>query len=148
MESREEEFDLIPKSDVKTIKKLLKKIKRTEDDWTVIKDILHAHSLLVIAPMHDKVETHNHLLVDDGNLIAFTNFGDASAYYKDFVRRKIPEGTYLEIGSLPFDEALDTADEEGMELYIDPPVRPDMFLKYANGRITAAMLFPASRKKG
>ena len=144
-DSQADERNLIPESDVKTIKNLLKKIRRTEDEWDVIKDILDSHSVIYITPIHSKVKTCNRMLVDDGHLIAFTNFKDATAYCKDFVRRKIQEGVQVRMGSLPFDDATETADKEGMDLHIDPPVGNGMFLQYFDGMIRATMCLKIPR---
>ena len=145
-ESQADERNLIPESDVKTIKNLLKKLRRTEDEWDVIRDILGSHSIIYITPIHPKVKTCNRMLVDDGRLMAFTNFNDATAYCKDFVRREIQEGLQVQMGSMPFDDATEIADKEGMELFIDHPVDEGMFLLYSNGRIRATMCLKIPRK--
>ena len=137
------DHNLIPAEDVRRIKELLKKTIRTEEEWTVIKDILASHSLIVVAPTeaNRKVKVCNHMLVDEGRLIAFTNTDDAAQYFKRYIKRNFPEGIYFQMGSLPFGEAVDTSDKKHMDLYIDPPVDPHvMFMYYSKGRIKAAML--------
>ena len=132
--------NLIPQADVEKIKELLKKFKRTEDEWTVIKDILVSHSLIVTSPTSPDVESCNHMLVDSGALIAFTNADDASSYCRDFVKRNCPSG-YFQVGSMPFVTIVETADQEHMNLYIDPPVGRGLFLNYFNGQLKASAVF-------
>ena len=132
--------NLIPQADVEKIKELLKKIRRTEDEWTVIKDILVSHSLIVTSPTSPDVESCNHMLVDSGALIAFTNADDASSYCRDFVKRNCPSG-YFQVGSMPFVTIVETADQEHMNLYIDPPVGRGLFLNYFNGQLKASVVF-------
>ena len=131
--------NLISQADVEKIKELLKKIRRTEDEWTVIKDILASHSLIVTSPTSPDVESCNHMLVDSGALIAFTNADDASSYCRDFLKRNCPSG-YFQVGSMPFETIVETADQEHMNLYIDPPVGRGLFLNYFNGQLKASVV--------
>jgi len=137
------DHNLIPKEDVKKIKELLKKLTHTEEEWTVIKDILASHSLIVLAPtkVDSRIKIVNHMIVDEGRLIAFTNPDDAVIYFKNYIKKNFPEGIYFQMGSLPFEQAVNTSDKKHMDLYIDPPVDPHvMFMYYSRGRIKAATL--------
>lgn len=137
------DHNLIPKEQVAQIRELLNKLTRTEEEWTVIKDILSSHSLIVVAPTraNSKIKIINHMLVDEGRLIAFTNMDDAAIYIKNYIKKNFPEGIYFQMGSLPFEQAVETSDKKHMDLFIDPPVEPHvMYLYYSKGRITAAML--------
>ncbi len=143
IEQQFEEFNMIPKEDVARIKSLLTKTVRTEDEWTIIKDILADHSLILASPKgkDPRIKVINHILVDEGRLVAFTNMDDTVAYFRDYVQESFPEGVQFQTGTMSFVEIANTADKRKMELYIDPPVTDHvMFLCYSKGRISARML--------
>ena len=75
---------MIPKDKVSLINIKLGKSHRKESDWTVIKDILSAHNLIVCEPgvpdRHLKVVEH--ILVEDRILVAFTNLEDCEEHIK------------------------------------------------------------------
>ena len=117
--------------EVATIKSLLALPHRTEEDWCVIKDIFDRRNLICMEPGVDGsgIEVIEHFIVKDGRLIAFTNIEDAMAYMKEIVpkgRGVIP----FQFGTRPFLEAFEIADEESMELYIDPPTEERITEKY------------------
>ncbi len=129
--------------EVATIKSLLALPRRTEEDWCVIKDILDRRSLLCMEPGVDGtgIEVFEHFIVRDGRLIAFTNLEDAMGYMKEIM----PKGSGIipfRFGSRPVLEAFEIADEESMELYIDPPTEKritEKYIAYKDGRLTALL---------
>ena len=117
--------------EVATIKSLLALPHRTEEDWCVIKDIFDRRNLICMEPGVDGsgIEVIEHFIVKDGRLIAFTNIEDAVGYTKEIA----PKGSGImpfQFGTRPFLEAFEIADEESMELYIDPPTEERITEKY------------------
>ena len=80
-----------------------------------------------------------HFIVKDGRLIAFTNIEDAMGYMKEIA----PKGSGImpfQFGTRPFLEAFEIADEESMELYIDPPTKEriaEKYIAYKDERLSA-----------
>ena len=129
--------------EVATIKALLALPRRTEEDWCVIKDIFDRRSLLCVEPGVDGtgIEVFEHFIVEEGRLIAFTNLEDAMGYMKEIA----PKGSGIipfQFGTRPFLEAFEIADEESMELYIDPPTEEritEKYIAYKDKRLTAVL---------
>ena len=139
------DFNLIPKDQVAQIKDLLKKEHRTEDDWTIIKDILQSHAVIVTEPVKPdrRIKVRNHILCEEGNLIVFTNGNDCQRYTKEFILKNLPASTLFQMGSMPFTMAVDIAEKHRMDLLIDPVSAPgDRFMMYVHGKsqIKAVML--------
>ena len=117
--------------EVATIKSLLALPHRTEEDWCVIKDIFDRRNLICMEPGVDGtgIEVFEHFTVRNGRLLAFTNLEDAMGYMKEIT----PKGKGVipfQFGTRPFLEAFEIADEESMELYIDPPTEERITEKY------------------
>lgn len=139
------DFNLIPKDQVAQIKDLLQKEHRTEDDWTIIKDILQSHAVIVTEPVKPdrRIKVRNHILCEEGNLIVFTNGNDCQRYTKEFILKNLPTSTLFQMGSIPFTMAVDIAEKHRMDLLIDPVSEPgDRFMMYVHGKsqIKAVML--------
>lgn len=137
--------------EVATIKSLLALPHRTEEDWCVIKDIFDRRNLICVEPGVDGsgIEVIEHFIVRDGRLIAFTNMEDAAGYMKEIV----PKGSGImpfQFGTRPFLEAFEIADEESMELYIDPPTKEriaEKYIVYKDEQLRAVLTFnPAMAK--
>ena len=127
--------------EVATIKSLLALPHRTEEDWCVIKDIFDRRDLICMEPGADGtgIEVIEHFTVRNGRLIAFTNLEDAMGYMKEIA----PKGSGFipfQFGTRPFLEAFEIADEESMELYIDPPTEEritEKYISYKDERLSA-----------
>lgn len=137
--------------EVTTIKSLLALPHRTEEDWCVIKDIFERRNMICVEPGVDGsgIEVIEHFIVRDGRLIAFTNMEDATGYMKEIA----PKGSGImpfQFGTRPFLEAFEIADEESMELYIDPPTKEritEKYIAYQDEQLRAVMaLKPAMAK--
>ena len=137
--------------EVATIKSLLALPHRTEEDWCVIKDIFVRRNLICVEPGVDGsgIEVIEHFIVRDGRLIAFTNMEDATGYMKEIA----PKGSGImpfQFGTRPFLEAFEIADEESMELYIDPPTKEriaEKYIVYKDKQLRAVLTFnPAMAK--
>lgn len=137
--------------EVATIKSLLALPHRTEEDWCVIKDIFGRRNLICMEPGVDGsgIEVIEHFIVKDGRLIAFTNIEDAMGYMEEIA----PKGSGImpfQFGTRPFLEAFEIADEESMELYIDPPTKKriaEKYIVYKDKQLRAVLTFnPAMAK--
>lgn len=102
------------------IKIKLGKSHRKESDWTIIKDILDAADVLVIEPKDPSFDlmTIDHVLYDDGELVCFTNLTDCEKYMKGLGRRG--KSLNYTIGVMPFIRAIQVADDNNLDLLIDP----------------------------
>lgn len=137
--------------EVATIKSLLALPHRTEEDWCVIKDIFDRRNLICMEPGVDGsgIEVIEHFIVKDGRLIAFTNIEDAMGYMKEIV----PKGSGImpfQFGTRPFLEAFEIADEESMELYIDPPTKEritEKYIAYKDEHLKAVLAFSPAMDK-
>ena len=137
--------------EVATIKSLLALPHRTEEDWCVIKDIIDRRNLICMEPDVDGsgIEVIEHFIVRDGRLLAFTNLEDAMGYLKEIVPKDsgfIP----FTFGTRPFLEAFEIADEESMELYIDPPTEEritEKYIAYKDEQLRAVLAFSPAMAK-
>ena len=129
--------------EVATIKSLLALPHRTEEDWCVIKDIFDRRNLICMEPGVDGtgIEVFEHFTVRNGRLLAFTNLEDAMGYMKEITQKGkgvIP----FQFGTRPFLEAFEIADEESMELFIDPPTKEritEKHIAYRDGHLSAVL---------
>lgn len=114
-------YNLISKDKLALLKIKLGKSHRKESDWDIIKDIFSRHCLLVAEPMEPdaRVEVREHLLVENGVLLAFTNEDDLSGYIGYLNWRDGTPDRVFGLGELPFDDAIDISERFGMDLYID-----------------------------
>lgn len=89
----------------------------------------------------DKIRSIEHILVYKDCLLTFLDIDSATDYMKELK----PEGVrYIQFnfGTIPFFDACGIADEEKMELYIDPLTKDRIggkFMSYHDGQITAVM---------
>lgn len=139
------EFDLIPEDKVSLIKIKLGKSHRKESDWAVIKDILSTHNLIVCEPKDPDrhLKTVEHILVEDGILVTFTNLEDCEEHIKNLNRRDRKSGRLFQLGVMPFDQAVAVSDAYGMDLYIDLQAKANtMCMAYIHGerKIKAVMM--------
>lgn len=139
------EFDLIPKDKVSLIKIKLGKSHRKESDWAVIKDILSAHNLIVCEPKDPDryLKTVEHILVEDGMLMTFTNLEDCEEHIKNLNRRDGKSGRLFQLGVMPFDQAVAVSDAYGMDLYIDLQAKANtmcMVYTHVERKIKAVMI--------
>ena len=137
--------------EVATIKSLLALPHRTEEDWCVIKDIFDRRNLICMEPGVDGtgIEVFEHFTVRNGRLLAFTNLEDAMGYMKEIT----PKGKGVipfQFGTRPFLEAFEIADEESMELYIDPPTEEritEKYIAYKDEQLRAVLAFTPAMAK-
>ena len=114
------EWNLISEEELSLLKMKLGKGHRKESDWEVIKDILGRRNVITfIPPKRAKgITTIEKVLCENGNLIVFTNMEDCTRHIQ-VVQFKGKFRRYVEIGSIPFGNVLDIADQHGMNVLID-----------------------------
>ncbi len=124
MQTNEETFDhnLIPEEKLSILKVKVNKNHRKESDWDVIKDILNTYRIVTIEPIAriKGIRVIDHVLCKNGVLIAFTNSVECQDYVKNMAKLLGKEGLYFTMGSIGFEDVVDIADREKMDIYLDP----------------------------
>lgn len=139
------EFNLIPKDKVSLIKIKLGKSHRKESDWEVIKEILSGYNLIVCEPKSPDrhLKTVEHILVEDGILVIFTNVEDCETHIKNLNLKDGRPDRLFQLGVMPFDQAVAVSDTYGMDLYIDLQAKVNtmcMAYVHGEGKIKAVMM--------
>jgi hypothetical protein len=140
-----EDHNLIPQKELDLIKIKLGKSHRKESDWAVIKDILASHNVVLAEPVRKdpRLPVVEHILCEDNALMVFTNLEDCKEHICSLNRKDGTPGRMFQIGSMPFDEAVQISEENGMDMYIDLQMKTNtMCMCYVprEGRIKAVML--------
>jgi len=105
---------------------------RTQDEWAAIKAFLTGHDVIVMES--EAVPSAGHMTISEGALLAFTTMDKCT----DWIDSSAPKVRFT-IGSMPFTQAIDVADEQHKPLYLD--VRYDgPFICYQNQQLAARML--------
>ena len=143
-----EGHNLISQKNVNLIKIKLGKSHRKESDWVVIKEILSSHNVIVAEPVKPDrlVPVKEHILCEDGSLVVFTNIDDCTEHIIHLNRQDGVPDRLFQLGSMPFIEAVDIAEEYGMDLYIDLQAKPNtrcMCYVAGEGKIKAVMMAKA-----
>ena len=129
------ENNLIIEEDVKRIKSLLKLPHRTEDEWTVIKNILCGKNVITM-----EIESYpaiEHMVLFNGFLTTFTNVDDCFQFVRS-LDMKVQRFVKIEYGTIGYFNACRIADDHNMSLAIDLVPNDDgLFLLYGKGRIEA-----------
>ena len=134
--------NLISDKDLSIIKIKLGKSKRNEKDWSVIKEILLAHDLIVPVSLDENVAIGNvgGVMRIDQILIAFTNPDDCSRQMKAF-SEDLEMTLRWQMKFMPFTDLMNIADNAGLMLCIDMITdRRNRFITYSNGRVEASMV--------
>lgn len=135
MKPNEEEFDhnLIPEDKLGVLRVKVNKSHRKEADWDVIKDILNAYRIVTVEPMAriPGVRIIDHVLCKNGALLAFTNASDCQEYVKAIAKPFGDKGIYFTMGSIGFEDVVDIANREEMDIFLDPKdERNHKFIRY------------------
>jgi hypothetical protein len=115
------QINLIDDKGLAALRIKLGKNHRKESDWDIIKGILDAHNLIVMEPECDiqNINVIEHILCDDGYLMVFTNMSDAKKYIEELNERHCASGRIFQIGVMPFEEIIKTADYYRKNIMID-----------------------------
>lgn len=137
--------NLISEQDLSLIKIKLGKSHRKESDWQLMKDILRSHDIVIMEPRKkDKaLPVIDHLLVEDGAFVAFTSIDECKEHIRWLNEQDGAIGRMFQVGVMPFEMAIDIADRNHMDLYIDPAVGVNVtFMAYlpSTGQIKAMRL--------
>ena len=116
-----DEHNLVSDKDVGLIKVKLGKQHIKESDWTVIKDILSSHNVIVMEPVKEdpRLPVKDHILCEEGTLVVFTNMEDCHEHILYLNQRDHMPARLFRLGSLPFEIAVGAAEKYQMDLYID-----------------------------
>ena len=134
--------NLISDKDLSIIKIKLGKSKRNEKDWSVIKEILLAHDLIVPVSLDENVAIGNvgGVMRIDQMLIAFTNPDDCSRQMKAF-SEDLEMTLRWQMKFMPFTDLGNIADDAGLILCIDMITDGrNRFITYSNGRVEASLV--------
>ncbi len=114
---------------------------RTEDDWIVVKDLLREHDVVVMEPMEKnaKYKTYDHILYDQGGLLAFTSISECQRYINQL--SAVNGRMMFTVGAMPFLDATRISDRRRKDLYIDYKIGVP-FIRYRAQHISATMMVP------
>jgi len=140
------EIALMPTKKLNRYRTLLKKQRRTGEDWDIIKALLLECHVLSIEPSKEipPYKPNQHMLQQGKDLLVFTNAKSCQKYLEyltKFYKERTADTLFL-IGSLPFQEAMDFADDRKLNIVIDDPWGAgEAYLKYTSqeGKLTAVM---------
>ena len=133
------DYNLISEKELALLKIKLGKSKRNEKDWSVIKEMLLAHDLIVPELLEESNEMGNinGAMYIDNYLIAFTNPDDCSRQMQSFSQDYMMTLRW-QLGIRSFVEMAHIADQTEKILCIDL-VRDGRtrFITYSKGRVEA-----------
>lgn len=135
------EANLISDKELSNIKIKLGKSKRSEKDWSIIKEILLSHDLIVPESMDEDEVVGNvgGAMRIDNFLIAFTNPDDCSRQMKAF-SEDLEMTLRWQMGFMSFADMGNIADDAGLVLCIDMITDGrNRFITYSNGRVEASI---------
>lgn len=124
--------NLMTAEELSIIDSKLALLHRTEDDWAAIKAFLSDRDVIVMES--EVLPSAGHMTISENALLAFTTMEKCTAWIN-----KAASGIIFLIGSLPFEQAVDVADEQQMPLYLDVDYDA-RFMCYQNQRLSARML--------
>ena len=121
------ELNLISKDDVNLIKIKTGKSHQKESDLDIIKKILMVHDVITADPVSGTgiVDSLENILLEDGALHVFTNMDDCEQHIRDLQKRYGDIGRYFQISSLAFEDVIQIADENEMDVMIDRQDKAD-----------------------
>ena len=136
------EPNLITAEELSLIKIKLGKSKRSEKDWSAIKEILSKADLLVPKSLDEVkgIKNYQDAMAVDNFLIAFTNPDDYSRQMDAFAQ-DLQMTMRCELNIRSFVGMCHLADDEGLTLCIDLITdRKNCFITYSNGRVEASIV--------
>lgn len=134
----------ISEEKLSVMEKLLKKPRRSEEDWDVIKDILSEGDVFTASPAWNTKEVRGvgKILCRDNTLFVFTTFEKCHDYMVKLIEKgECPP--YYEISAMPYGYVMEVANREAMMAFLDcPEKRMKKFIVYnsAQEKIIASML--------
>ena len=127
------EYNLLSQKDINQIRVKLGKKHIKESDWTFIREILSIHNMIVLEPVvfDAKLSVKEHVLYDNGIMVAFTNIENCREYVNLINRRDATPNRLFQLGIMPFNIVTEIARKYGTDLYIDLQIKENaVFLVY------------------
>lgn len=139
------EVHLIPDADLATIRKLLKKMRRSQKDWDKIQEILFSGDVITAEPMFESGDLKGveHVLCQDEVLYVFTTAEKCQSYLR-YLNKDDEAHRFFQIVTLSYEAAIRIADDYHKQIFVDfhPDTRFDKILVYDSrtSRLTASIL--------
>ena len=112
---------------------------RTQDDWAPIKDVLLERDVFVMESA--TYPSIGHMTVADGAVLVFTTKEKCT----DWIDKYAPHVRFV-IGSLPYSQAIEVADEHRRPLYLDMSIG-EKFIAYRDKELAARVLVETKAAK-
>lgn len=128
-----EKYNLLSQKDINQIRIKLGKKHIKESDWDFIREILYSHNVIVLEPVvpDAKLFVKEHLLYDNGLMVAFTNIDNCREYVDTINRRDAAQNRLFQLGTMPFGKAAEISRKYGADLYIDMQIKENaVFIVY------------------
>ncbi len=128
-----EVYNLLSQKDINQIRIKLGKKHIKESDWMFIRNILAAHNVIVLEPVvpDAKLSVKEHVLFDNGIMVAFTNIDNCREYVNTINRRDVAQNRIFQLGTMPFDAVTEISRKYGTDLYIDLQIKENaVFMVY------------------
>ena len=124
-EENAEAYNLLSQKDINQIRIKLGKKHIKESDWVYIREILSAHNVIVLEPVvpDAKLIVKEHVLYDNGIMVAFTNIENCREYVNTVNRRDAAPNRLFQLGIMPFEAVTEIAGKYDTDLYIDLQIR-------------------------
>ena len=112
-----EVYNLLTQKEINQIRVKLGKKHIKESDWIFIREILSAHNVIVLEPVVSdaKLSVKEHVLYDNGIMVAFTNIEKCREYVNIINRRDAAPNRLFQLGIMPFDILTEIARKYGIE---------------------------------
>ena len=136
----------LSKEEIDVLKIKIGKKKRSEKDWTFIKELLIDRVVFTANPMdEDRKACHcvEGVLKDGNALVAFTSVDTCTDYLDKIGIEKY--GSQMEIGNIPFKSLMEIAIDYRMQAYIDPNDPTDMKILAIDGKTQTYHVFALVR---
>ena len=126
-------YNLLSQKDINQIKIKLGKKHVKESDWAFIRDLLSTHNVIVLEPVvpDAKLGVREHVLYDNGIMVAFTNIEDCREYVKMINKRDTAANRLFQLGTMPFNMVAEICRKYDTDLYIDIQIKVNaVFIVY------------------
>lgn len=120
--SDDPEVNLISETDLSVLGKLLSKMHRSQKDWDRIQEILFSGDVFTAEPTikSDSIRAVEHILCNDDVLFIFTTSEKCQKYIRH-LSEKDSSQRYFQIVTMPYETAVEIADDNHMQLFLDFP---------------------------
>lgn len=128
-----EAYNLLSQKDINQIRIKLGKKHMKESDWKYIREILSDHNVIVLEPVvpDAKLMVKEHVLYDNGLMVAFTNIENCREYVNSINRRDAAPNRLFQLGAMPFPVVTEIAGRYDTDLYIDLEIKENaVFMVY------------------